>query len=218
MVDVDIAGIDATKPTVTVAHDPTALDQTTIVRITLGEEPAAHPTIPHRSVFDRNDIVFFPPSQTTATLGALSGSGTSYSIPVTINGTKAVPFLFAMEIRPDAYVDAAGNGNARTGFDLRVVANSAVPTLALAEAADSGVSSTDGITNAADLSFEVGNVVAGATVKVSATKAADDPDTVVSKTRRFPPTPLLPRSISTAPVTTTAILAMMPPPMTTPAC
>jgi hypothetical protein len=149
-----LIAVDTLAPTVTIGSDTAALKagQTANVTFTFSEDPG--------STFGSADVAV-----SGGTLGAISGTGTTRTAVFTpdaaTNGGTA-----SIAIAAGTYTDAAGNaGHAGTTtslvFDTLAPAAPSAPVLDAGN--DSGVSSSDHVTNAQTLTF-TGTAEDGATV------------------------------------------------------
>ena len=172
--------VDTTAPTVAVSIDDdlTSIEvgETANVRFTFSEPIAA-------DTFEKADLAVTPDNVTAAEPVVASDdpdptNPTIYTIEVT-GATSGGSDSFS--VAANKFEDLAGNPNTAASTPspaptLAVtVATSSVPTVDLAAASDTGSSNTDNRTKATDLSFEIGNVAAGATLKVTASRQATFP-------------------------------------------
>ncbi|GAB3430014.1 hypothetical protein GCM10027320_09770 [Massilia solisilvae] len=147
---------DTLAPTVAITSDKAALKigETATITFTFSEDPGA--------TFDAGDVAV-----SGGTLGALSGTGTTRTATFTpdanMNNKTA-----SITVAAGAYADAAGNAGgagATPALTFDTLAPSAPSVPVLDAASDSGVSNSDGLTNAATLRF-TGTAEDGATVKL----------------------------------------------------
>ena len=152
--------LDTSAPTVAIGSDMSSLKigQTATITFTFSEDPGA--TFGWDG--SAGDVAV-----SGGTLSALSGTGTTrtaiFTPDASTNGGTA-----SISVTAGAYTDAAGNtggAGSTPSITFDTLAPNAPSTPHLATASDTGISSSDGITNATTPTF-TGTAEAGATVKL----------------------------------------------------
>ncbi|MGI9249631.1 MAG: Ig-like domain-containing protein, partial [Pseudohongiellaceae bacterium] len=163
--------IDLTDPTVTLATGSSSLtpDTAATLTISVSESTATELDLAHFTVS--------PQGAEARDFGFLTNlvkvaDSNDYTVTF-IAGVTSTAFTATIGIAADVVADIAGNDNGASNVVSIAVSSaqqSAQPTFMLlpSSSSDTGISDTDGITNDTSPTFQLGNVVVGATVTVEA--------------------------------------------------